>query len=57
MIGVLISLAVTLLVVWILLKKMKAQFVLVFGGFVLLAQFQNAEFGRPQAPAGNGAQS
>ena len=36
MIGVLISLAVTVLVVWILLKKMKAQFVLFFGGLVLL---------------------
>lgn len=37
MIGVLISLAVTVLVVWILLKKMKAQFVLFFGGLVLLS--------------------
>ena len=36
MIGVLISLAVTVLVVWFLLKKMKAQFVLFFGGLVLL---------------------
>lgn len=36
MIGVIISLLVTILVVKILLKKMKAQFVLFFGGLVLL---------------------
>ena len=36
MVGVIISLAVTIFVVCILLKKMKAQFVLFFGGLVLL---------------------
>ena len=36
MVGVIISLVVTGLVVYILLKKMKAQFVLFFGGLVLL---------------------
>lgn len=36
MIGVIVSLLVTILVVKILLKKMKAQFVLFFGGLVLL---------------------
>ena len=36
MVGVIISLLVTTLVVYILLKKMKAQFVLFFGGIVLL---------------------
>lgn len=36
MVGVIISLLVTILVVVILLKKMKAQFVLFFGGLTLL---------------------
>ena len=36
MVGVIISLLVTILVVKILLKKMKAQFVLFFGGLILL---------------------
>lgn len=36
MVGVIISLLVTIMVVVILLKKMKAQFVLFFGGLTLL---------------------
>lgn len=43
MVGVIISLLVTIMVVVILLKKMKAQFVLFFGGLTLLVS-QNLGF-------------